>query len=361
MKKIDFSGLASSIDELEGRDQMGKILYLDPDKEILVSPQVRRAFHEVERLAEMILKEGQTDAVKVHPKDHTGRYPLLHGENRQRAVSLLRSQGHPILLKAELVQKPLTESERVALQATNNIHRNDLNPIEIGMALTDYRRLREQETGQKVTNGMLAERFGRDDSWVSKYLAMSDLPECIVSLVFSRLTSDIELLGDLKQYHRLDKEACENYCQEIIKGDTSLLTRKYTRNLVATLKGRVTPPSEESTPSDPIAPSLPTPQGDSVESAKISHAKITVPEPVEVKPAPLNLSAPNKGTGKASPQGMPALHVRFKLEGKSIEGILLSQKPEDVTLGLVQYKSKGTAGVVSCQVPLKDLTLLRWS
>jgi len=356
MKKIDFSGLASSIDELEGRDQMGKILYIDPDKEVLVSPQVRRAFHEVERLAEMILKEGQTDAVKVHPKDHTGRYPLLHGENRQRAVSLLRSQGHPILLKAELVQKPQAESDRVALQATNNIHRNDLNPIEIGMALTDYRRLREQETGQKVTNGMLAERFGKDDSWVSKYLAMSDLPECIVALVFNRLTSDIELLGDLKQYYRLDKDACESYCQEIMKGDSTLLTRKYTRNLVATLKGRVNPPAEELAPSNPVPKSFEA--NESADSPKISHAKIPS-EPTEGKKSPLS-AAPSKGESKASPQGTPSLHVRFKLDGKPTEGILLPQKQEDDTMGLVQFKTKGTAGTLSRQIPLKEIVPLRW-
>ena len=367
MKKalLNFGNLGGSIDELHHRDLLGKIIWVNPD-EIFVRSQPRKAFHEVENLASMILKEGQHDACKLLPKDDNGKYELLHGETRLRAVSLLRSKGHEILLKCELTARPECESERVALQTSNNIHRNDLNPVEIGMALSEYRRLKEAETGSKITNIMIAERFGKDESYVCKYIGMSEVADCIASLVHQRLTSDIEMLGDLKQWFKYDPQACAQFCNEVLAGDHSRFTRKFTRSMVASVKGRIPSPMPTAIPLQQKPPQL-TAETDPHRPAKpLDHQPLTdaknqltrqsKPVSISAEPAPQEVQELKPIEASSTPK----LIVQFHLDdGKTCEGELLLERTDQASMVRIRYKVRGTVGTVTGSFPLREMKLLR--
>ncbi|MFK4741456.1 hypothetical protein, partial [Klebsiella pneumoniae] len=69
-----------------------------------------------------------------------------------------------------------TKAKATSSQLSENIHRENLTPIEIAAGLVE---LREQlkEEGKKGTGRDLAEACKKPESWVSKHLALATLPD----------------------------------------------------------------------------------------------------------------------------------------------------------------------------------------
>ncbi len=92
------------------------------------------------------------------------RYQLLAGERRLRAV---REIGLPVIPS---IIKELSDAEMRALSLVENIHREDLNPIELSRsmrALMEHLRLTQDE---------VAERIGKDRSTIANQLRILELP-----------------------------------------------------------------------------------------------------------------------------------------------------------------------------------------
>jgi len=120
-------------------------------------------------LAESIKSHGIVQPVLVRRVgDH---YELVAGERRWRAAKLAGLRTIPAVVK-EIADKDLLE---VAL--IENVQREDLNPIEEAQA---YSKLIETVG---LTQEALAERVGRDRSYITNYLRLLKLPEDIQQLV----------------------------------------------------------------------------------------------------------------------------------------------------------------------------------
>jgi ParB family chromosome partitioning protein len=120
-------------------------------------------------LAESIKSHGIVQPVLVRRMgDH---YELVAGERRWRAAKLAGLSTIPAVVK-EIADKDLLE---VAL--IENVQREDLNPIEEAQA---YSKLIETVG---LTQEALAERVGRDRSYITNYLRLLKLPEDIQQLV----------------------------------------------------------------------------------------------------------------------------------------------------------------------------------
>ena len=120
-------------------------------------------------LAESIKSHGIVQPVLVRRVgDH---YELVAGERRWRAAKLAGLRTIPAVVK-EIADKDLLE---VAL--IENVQREDLNPIEEAQA---YSKLIETVG---LTQEALAERVGRDRSYITNYLRLLRLPEDIQQLV----------------------------------------------------------------------------------------------------------------------------------------------------------------------------------
>jgi ParB family chromosome partitioning protein len=98
-------------------------------------------------------------------------YELVAGERRWRAAKLAGLTTIPAVIK-DIPDKDLLE---VAL--IENVQREDLNPIEEAQA---YNKLIETVG---LTQEALAERVGRDRSYITNYLRLLRLPEDIQQLV----------------------------------------------------------------------------------------------------------------------------------------------------------------------------------
>jgi ParB family chromosome partitioning protein len=171
-------GLDALIPDIETSDlEPTSFFYCDVDA---ISPnpyQPRRTFTEDElnSLASSIKEKGVIQPLVVRPAA-TG-YELIVGERRWRSARLAGLKQIPVVVK------DVSSAEMLELALVENIHREDLNPVEKAEA---YHQLME-EFG--LTQEKVAKRVGRDRSTVANFLRLRNLPKEIqADLINNTLT-----------------------------------------------------------------------------------------------------------------------------------------------------------------------------
>jgi len=169
-----------------------------PDKN-----QPRKKFNEdkLRELAESIKQHGLLEPIIVTPLKN-GKYQLVCGERRLRACKLA---GLTTVL-ADI--KQLSEEQILEVQLTENLQRENLNPIE------------EAETYQRMINELgythekLAQKIGKSREYVTNKLRLLKLPkETINALQEGKISeSHARLLSSLdkKQQNETLKEVVDN-------------------------------------------------------------------------------------------------------------------------------------------------------
>src|SRR5919107_269130 len=134
--------------------------------------QPRTTFDEerLEQLAQSIRANGIIQPLLVR-KTPTGKYQLVAGERRWRAA---QRAG---LLRVPCVVKEIPEDKMLELALIENIQRQELNAIEEAQA---YKRLIET---LGLTQEMVAQRVGRDRTFITNYLRLLRLPDDIQRMV----------------------------------------------------------------------------------------------------------------------------------------------------------------------------------
>lgn len=151
-----------------------------PDEEFynidvdLVDPnpsQPRTSFDEVrlEELAQSIRENGVVQPLLVRRVG--SRYQLVAGERRWRAA---QRAG---LFKIPAIIREIAEDKLLELALIENIQRQELNAIEEALA---YKRLIETIG---LTQEILAQRIGRDRTFITNYLRLLRLPSDLQDLV----------------------------------------------------------------------------------------------------------------------------------------------------------------------------------
>jgi len=122
-------------------------------------------------LAKSIAESGVIQPIVV--RQVGAKYQIIAGERRWRAASLAGMSEIPAIVRQADDEQMLTYA------LIENIHREDLNPIERAQA---YRALQKM---LDCTIEELARRVGQDRSTVSNYLRLLELDESIQALVRS--------------------------------------------------------------------------------------------------------------------------------------------------------------------------------
>ena len=135
------------------------------------SMQPRTRFDEarLDELAKSIRANGVVQPLLVRRKG--GSYELIAGERRWRAAQLAGLTHVPVVIRN------VPDDKILELALIENIQREDLNPIEEAQA---YKKLIESIG---MTQETLAERVGRDRSYITNYLRLLRLPEDIRRLI----------------------------------------------------------------------------------------------------------------------------------------------------------------------------------
>ncbi|MDW3205474.1 MAG: ParB/RepB/Spo0J family partition protein [Alphaproteobacteria bacterium] len=142
--------------------------------------QPRKRFDEaaIDGLVDSIRQQGvlQPLLVRPHPDD-ANAYEIVAGERRWRAAQ--RAQLHEV----PVVIKELSDSDTLEIALIENIHREDLTPLE---EAEGYQRLIE-EFGH--TQDALSKAVGKSRSHVANMLRLLSLPEELKSLLDDGLIS----------------------------------------------------------------------------------------------------------------------------------------------------------------------------
>jgi ParB family chromosome partitioning protein len=133
--------------------------------------QPRSVFDEakLDELARSITANGVVQPLLLRRKGP--RFELIAGERRWRAAQLAG------LLKVPAVIRNVSDDKVLELALIENIQREDLNPIEEARA---YKKLIDTVG---LTQETVAERVGRDRSYVTNYLRLLRLPDDLQELL----------------------------------------------------------------------------------------------------------------------------------------------------------------------------------
>jgi ParB family chromosome partitioning protein len=162
--------------------------------------QPRREFDETQlkELADSIAASGLLQPIVVRPRPD-GRYELIAGERRYRAIQRLGWQ------KVPAVVKDVDDRSLLTLALIENLQRDDLSPIDAAMG---YQRLMQEFT---MPQQEVARLVGKDRSTVSNTLRLLRLPEDVQQLLQHRKLSEgharaLLALPDAKEMTRLGRE-----------------------------------------------------------------------------------------------------------------------------------------------------------
>lgn len=147
-----------------------------PRERIRPNPfQARRAFTDLDELAEAIRQQGFISRLRVRPDPtEEGFYQLVYGERRLRAAE----QAGLTAIPCDVA--PHTDRELIEIGLVENIQRQDLNPLEEARAFQTF--MRELDYSIRT----LAERLGKHRSYIEGRLALLRAPEDVQELVQHR-------------------------------------------------------------------------------------------------------------------------------------------------------------------------------
>lgn len=151
--------------DISGNYVVGAIANLAMEK-IETNPfQPRTEFNllAIEDLAKSIQEQGIIQPITVRKLGYD-KYQLISGERRYRAAKIAGLSEIPTFIRVA------NDEQMLELALVENIHREDLNAIEIAIS---YQRLIEE---CKLTQERLSERIGRNRATISNYIRLLKLP-----------------------------------------------------------------------------------------------------------------------------------------------------------------------------------------
>jgi ParB family chromosome partitioning protein len=192
-------------------------------------PRLKFDDQSIEELAQSIRESGVVQPVVVAPEeDH---YKIIVGERRWRAAQKAGLRKIPVLIRN------IPREKQLEISLIENIHREELNPLEIAQAFE--RLIRDQG----YTQQQVAEKVGKDRTSVTNYIRLLKLPQEILEHINSGAVS----MGHARALLALEDISAQLFaCKQII--DKNLSVRN-AEKLVNKLKER--PPRTQRHLEDP--------------------------------------------------------------------------------------------------------------
>lgn len=136
--------------------------------------QPRREFdpEALKTLADSIQEHGVVQPVIVRKKE--SGYELIAGERRLRAAQMAGLSDIPVLVR------DYTDQETAEIALIENLQREDLNPLEEGLA---YQRMISE---YRFTQEKMAALIGKSRSYVTNMMRLLELPEEVKDLLLGR-------------------------------------------------------------------------------------------------------------------------------------------------------------------------------
>jgi ParB family chromosome partitioning protein len=194
--------------DISGNYVVGAIAEIETDK-IEANPfQPRTQFSEdrIRELSDSIKEQGIIQPLTVRKMGYE-KYQLIAGERRLKAARLAGFENVPCFIRVA------NDEQMLEMALIENIHRQDLNPIEIAIS---FQRLLEE---CNLTQEKLSERVGKKRATVSNYIRLLKLPPDIQLA----LKNDKISMGHARALINIEDEAVQlKLLQKIILNDLSV-------------------------------------------------------------------------------------------------------------------------------------------
>jgi len=175
----------------------------------------------LKELADSIEKEGLYQPIVVRPKGEKS-YELVIGERRLRAFRLLKRDTIPATIK------DMTDEQVVIAMLSENLQREDLNPIEEADGL---KRVLEMSKG-KLTQTELAERIGMSQETISQRLKLLEASDELRGLIIRRLINSSNALELLSIKNKAQYDDVMVLIRERLKDKEDEPTTKQLRKMI---------------------------------------------------------------------------------------------------------------------------------
>jgi len=205
--------------DISGNYVVGAIANLAIEK-IETNPfQPRTEFNllSIEELSKSIQEQGIIQPITVRKLGYD-KYQLISGERRFRAAKLVGLSEIPTFIRVA------NDEQMLELALVENIHREDLNAIEIAIS---YQRLIEE---CKLTQERLSDKIGKNRATISNYIRLLKLPaEVQIAIKESQIS-----MGHARTLINIpDDETKLRVLKRIIEGDLSVRnTEDIARSLI---------------------------------------------------------------------------------------------------------------------------------
>ena len=207
------------------------VLRLD---QIFVKAQIRQQFEDesnsMDEMTASIEQHGVFQTVLVRPTPNGPKeYELVAGERRYIGSERAGKADIPCLIKE------MTDEEAATIQLQENIQRKNLTQIEVAKKLqADL-----DEAGGDIEAVMAKNNKSR--SWVSKWLALTNLDVQATRIISENISADLEVIGMVKTVEKINPVAAAEMVQEL--KETS--GKKDARKVAEKHKDAVKPPKKD--------------------------------------------------------------------------------------------------------------------
>ena len=196
--------LAMKLSEVnEQAKSQGELIHLPLDHIRPDPNQPRKAFRNIEALADSIKANGVIQPVIVTGPDDQGVYTLVAGERRYRAAV---SAG---LDKLPCIRRTPGDTDALIIQLLENDQREKVSPFEEADALSaliHHKKLSKQE---------VARSLGRDNAWVSMRLKLKQASAAVRTLGESEAIDDVRTLYELQKFEDEMPEPAREFMNKI--------------------------------------------------------------------------------------------------------------------------------------------------
>ena len=211
-----------------------------PVEQIQVNPKNPRHDFDETALNELAASIKLHDIIQplTVTKTAGGKYQLIAGERRYRAAKIAGLKDVPVYIRHA------NDNELLELALLENLQREDLNAIEIGLS---YKRMMDELT---YTQEQVAERMGKERSTVTNYIRLLKLPPDIqlavrnvtLSMGHARALINIDtvdkqlyVFSEIKK-NGLSVRQTEELVRKLYKNDTQLVKSAAKSTLPAAYK-----------------------------------------------------------------------------------------------------------------------------
>jgi len=180
----------------------------DPDQ-----PRKNIDDERVSSLVPSIKQHGVIQPIIVSPMDD-GKYMIIAGERRYQASRLAEKATIPVVIRE------VSSDDRKAYQLVENLHREDLSPMEEANYISNL----VSKNGLNKSQKEVADLLDVSEAWVSLRNSLSKVPDVIKSIADKGVTTDIDTLVKLGKLYEKSRTIAAPFIE-----DNELINRKAVR------------------------------------------------------------------------------------------------------------------------------------